>query len=124
MPVGLFIIYGLMASLLWVASNNIAKLDAVADAERINATIGNLQAFVVYIGLVVFAISMAATIFIAIPKARISLKRINEVLDLEPIVTETDKPSLIERKAQGRSGFINVSYSYPGSMCRRSEYQL
>ena len=116
MPVGLFIIYGLMASLLWVASNNIAKLDAVADAERINATIGNLQAFVVYIGLVVFAISMAATIFIAIPKARISLKRINEVLDLEPIVTETDKPSLIEpEKRKGVLEFINVSYSYPGS---------
>ena len=116
LPVGLFIIYGLIAILLWVSTTNIAKMDAVTQADRISSTIGNLQAFIVYIGLVVFAISMAATIFIAIPKARISLKRINEVLNMEPVVVEKENPAFIAPEhRKGVLEFRNVSYSYPGS---------
>lgn len=118
MPVGIIAIYGLMAMLLWFSSTRIEGLDAAIpeQASRINSTIGDMQAFIVYIGLVIYALTMAAAMFVEIPRAQISAKRINEVLNMVPEIVETQTPcDTCDSAQKGVLEFRNVSFAYKGS---------
>lgn len=82
----------MIAILLKMAADQIDALDAVADSVQISNTVGDLQAFMVYMIMIIYAVSMAASLFVMLPKAEISAKRINEVLDLVPMIKETEHP--------------------------------
>lgn len=76
-------------------------------------TIGDIGAFISYLMQILFSVMMATMAVILIPRAAASAERINEVLDVEPAITDPATP-----KAQTEPGsivFRNVNFRYPGA---------
>ncbi|WP_438318891.1 ABC transporter ATP-binding protein [Sporosarcina sp. FA9] len=75
--------------------------------------IGDLMAYIQYVMLIMFSLVMASMMFVMIPRASVSAKRINEVLDMQPaLVDEGTKKADVDK---GTLEFDNVSFSYPGA---------
>jgi len=55
---------------------------------------------------------MLTMVFIMLPRVMVSVKRVNEVLDTKPVITDGDvKESVSETR--GEVEFVNVSFKYP-----------
>ncbi len=76
--------------------------------------IGNLTAFIAYAAQVLLSVMMAVIMFILIPRAMASSKRILEVLDTEPSVLDPKAPAA-ETGASGMIDFRDVEFRYPGA---------
>lgn len=75
--------------------------------------IGDLMAYIQYVMMIMFALVMASMMFMMVPRAAVSAKRINEVLDMKPAFQD-----LGDEKADRERGtleFDNVTFSYPGA---------
>ena len=105
------IVLGILAldALIYIATKNI---DALTDSQKIMNTVGDLQAFVVYMIMIIFSLSMAAAMFVIVPRANISAKRIVQVLNLEPAVQDPEQPKQIDEEKRGEVKFRHVSFSY------------
>ncbi|WP_342504990.1 ABC transporter ATP-binding protein [Sporosarcina sp. FSL K6-2383] len=75
--------------------------------------IGDLMAFIQYVMQIMFALVMAAMMFVMIPRASVSANRINEVLAMQP--TFLDEGTKKADKEPGTLEFDNVTFSYPGA---------
>ncbi|WP_214625961.1 ABC transporter ATP-binding protein [Paenibacillus agaridevorans] len=89
--------------------------------------VGDLMAFIQYAMQIMFSLLMFSMMFVMVPRAAASAARINEVLELEPSVTDIDNVSTTaqavsvgdaKEASPGIGGvveFIKVSFSYPGA---------
>ena len=93
-PVCIVIIIAALDLLIIFAAKNLDKMDVVTQREDLLNAIGNLQAFVIYMIMIVFSVTMAAAMFVIVPRAKISAKRITEVLDLEATIVEPEKKQM------------------------------
>ncbi len=75
--------------------------------------IGDLMAFIQYVMQIMFALVMASMMFVMVPRAAVSAKRINEVLDMEPTFLEEGTKDA--NQEQGTLEFDQVTFSYPGA---------
>lgn len=75
--------------------------------------IGDLMAFIQYVMQIMFALVMASVMFVMIPRAAVSAKRINEVLEMEP--TMVDAGTASADRERGTLVFDRVTFSYPGA---------
>lgn len=75
--------------------------------------IGDLMAFIQYVMLIMFALLMASMMFVMIPRAAVSARRINEVLETEPSIADEGKEKA--DKEQGTLEFDRVTFRYPGA---------
>jgi len=75
--------------------------------------IGDLMAFIQYVMQIMFALVMASMMFVMIPRAAVSAKRINEVLEMEP--SFVDRGTEKANREQGTLEFEHVTFSYPGA---------
>jgi ATP-binding cassette subfamily B protein len=57
---------------------------------------------------------MVSMMYVMVPRAQASAARINEVLEMEPEIVDTDKPSNTD-KQRGFVEFKDVVFSYPGA---------
>ena len=76
--------------------------------------IGNLTAFLTYIMQILMSVMMATIMFVMVPRAAASGERINEVLEVEPEITDPEVPA----QATDSRGFIefdDVEFRYPGA---------
>lgn len=76
--------------------------------------VGDMMAFIQYAMQVMFSFLMVAMMFVMIPRAEASADRINEVLELEPEIVDTENPNLGYRQ-KGFLEFKGVTFSYPGA---------
>jgi len=76
--------------------------------------VGNLVAYVQYITQILMSVMLISMIFIMYPRAAASAERISEVIDMELLVKNTDKP-LTETKTKATVEFKNVSFAYPNA---------
>lgn len=115
MPTMTLIMSGLPLSIYWIG----AYLIRAAEAPDKLLIFSNMVVFSQYAMQVIMAFIMLVMIFIMFPRASVSAKRINEVVDTEPVIVDggvTDgKPQQI-----GEIEFRNVSFKYPGA----AEYVL
>ena len=104
-------VLGILAldALIYIATKNI---DALTDPQKIMNTVGDLQAFVVYMIMIIFSLSMAAAMFVIVPRANISAKRIVQVLDIEPAIRDPEQPQPIDEHKRGEVEFRHVGFSY------------
>ncbi len=77
--------------------------------------IGNLMAFMQYAMQVMMSFMFLAMVFIMVPRAMVSWKRINEVLTTELSIKPAEKPIKPNRNIHGEVEFKNVSFAYPGA---------
>ena len=111
-PICIVLIIIALDLLIMFAAKNIDNLDPITQAAELSSSIGNLQAFVVYMIMIVFSFTMAAAMFVIVPRARISAKRIIEVLDLEPSVKDPENPKEVDESKKGTVEFRNVTFGY------------
>lgn len=111
-PVCIVIIIAALDFLIIFAAKNLDKMDVVTQREDLVNAIGNLQAFVIYMIMIVFSVTMAAAMFVIVPRAKISARRITEVLDIEPSIVEPEAPKAIDESKKGEVEFRNVTFRY------------
>lgn len=76
---------------------------------------GNLLALMQYVMQTIMAFLMISMIFIMVPRATVSGKRVNEVLATEPTISDPDQPKHLPKKIKGLVEFHNVEFGYRGS---------
>ena len=86
------------------------QINRLTDPVEIQNTIGDLQAFIIYLVFVVIALSSAAAMFIMLPRAKVSANRINDVLEMKPEMEILPKEENDSEK--GVIEFRNVSFRY------------
>lgn len=113
-PLAMFLMYSMIIALIWLGSRQVNAMDVTTQAEEIAGTIGNLQAFMMYLIMIVFAVGLAASMFVMVPRAAISARRICAILDMEPMIEEAQNPT-VSCSSQGKVEFKNVSFGYSGA---------
>lgn len=76
-----------------------------------NLQIGDMMAFLQYAMHIMISFVMLSMIFIVLPRASVSAKRIEEVLNCKVTICDGEKPEVLER-ASGRVEFKNVYFRY------------
>ncbi len=76
--------------------------------------IGDLTAFLTYIVQILLAVLMATIMFVMVPRAAVSAKRIQEVLETQPTIVDPEQPAAA-RAEVGLVEFRDVEFRYPGA---------
>lgn len=111
-PVCIVLVICALDCLIMVAAKNLDALHYIDDAAKLMTAIGDLQAFVIYMIMIVSAVTMAAAMFVIVPRAKISANRIIEVLDLEPVISDPDTAENIREDMKGTVEFRDVCFGY------------
>jgi len=72
--------------------------------------VGSLMAYIQYASLILFSFVMMSMLFVMIPRAAASAKRINEVLDTDFTIKEASKFKYTDENTKGEIEFKNVSF--------------
>ena len=101
-PVMMVAVYACIISILWFGS----KLIFVGDMQ-----LGDLMSFITYVQQILMSLMMISMIFVMSVMARASMKRVYEVLDENPTITDdtADDSFIVEN---GNIEFKNVSFKY------------
>ncbi len=75
--------------------------------------IGDIMAFMQYAMQVIMSFLMISVIFIIVPRASVSIKRISEVLNTKLSILDPKNPKKPKGKAKGLVEFKNVTFKYP-----------
>lgn len=111
-PLCIVIIIIALDLLILIAARSYDRLDYILDAVKLSTAIGDLQAFVIYMIMIVSSVTMAAAMFVIVPRARISANRIIEILDIVPVITEPENAEKADEGKKGTVEFRNVSFGY------------
>ncbi|WP_307891671.1 ABC transporter ATP-binding protein [Bacillus swezeyi] len=76
--------------------------------------VGNLMAFLQYASMILIALIMLAMTFVMIPRAQASASRINELLMIDPQITDPKQPAE-ENGLHGYIEFKDVTFRYAGA---------
>ena len=98
--------------LVFLSAKNLDTLDPLTQRTELISAIGDLQAFITYMLMIIFAVTMAAAMFVIVPRARISALRILEVLDTKASITDPEKPQTADESKKGTVEFRNVTFAY------------
>jgi len=77
--------------------------------------IGNVVALMQYVSQAIFSFLMLSIIFIMVPRAAVSARRIGEILEVVPKINDPKTPERLPEIVQGVVEFKDVSFSYEGS---------
>ena len=91
-------------AIVWIGSHMIS-------AETLE--IGNMLAFLQYAMQVIISFLMISVVFIMVPRAAVSVKRVGEILDTEPTINDPEKPKSLTKNGNGKIEFRDVTFTYP-----------
>ena len=77
--------------------------------------VGNMMAFIQYTMQIVMSFLMISMVSIILPRASVSANRINEVLETDDFIKESNKPKQLNPDKKGLVEFKNVGFKYPDS---------
>ena len=107
MPLMMLIMNGITLAIVWFGTRGVDYGDLM---------VGDMMAFITYTMLIVMSFLMLTMISIALPRAMVSAKRIEEILSTETTIHDPEKPQ--DEKITDPEGSIRfeaVSFSYPGA---------
>ena len=104
MPGLMFVMNTVMLLIIWVGGHNI-------DAGIMQ--VGDMMAFIQYTMQIIMSFLMISMISIMLPRASVSAKRINEVLETKPRIKDIKNPKKFDNTKKGLVEFKNVSFRYP-----------
>lgn len=105
-PMMMLVMNGITLLIVWVGADQI---------ENSGMQVGDMMAFMQYAMQIIMSFLMLSMMFIMVPRASVSLKRIAEVLQVEPIIVEPKKPKKFPSDSIGVVSFEKVSFKYPGA---------
>ena len=104
MPSLMFIMNGIMLLIIWVGGQSV---------EEGIIQVGDMMAFIQYTMQIIMSFLMISMISIMLPRAGVSAKRINEVLETNPKIVDPSEPQSFDETKKGLVEFKNVSFRYP-----------
>ncbi|SFU65674.1 ATP-binding cassette, subfamily B [Clostridium sp. DSM 8431] len=104
MPTMMLIMNGITVLIVW---NGGKAVDAGS------MQVGDMMAFIQYAMQIIMAFLMLSMISILLPRAAVSAGRVNEVLDTDVVIKDTDSPKKFIDAKKGYVEFKNVSFKYP-----------
>ncbi|XJS09815.1 ABC transporter ATP-binding protein [Aerococcaceae bacterium WGS1372] len=104
-PVLLLIANGISVLIVWVGSQRIG--DGLMQ-------VGEMMAFITYTMQVIFSFFMLTMMSIMIPRAIVSIGRIEEIINTPLSITDKEKPTVIENP-KGLVEFDHVDFHYDGA---------
>ena len=104
MPALMFIMNSIMLLIIWVGGHKV---------EEGILQVGDMIAFIQYTMHIVISFLFISMIAIFLPRAQVSAKRINEVLDKEPSIKDKEKTKEFDENKKGYVEFRDVSFRYP-----------
>jgi len=110
MPVMGSIMSGLSLAIYWIGAY---LINAAQVTDRLTI-FSNMVVFSSYAVFVIMSFMMLVMIFMILPRASVSAKRINEVLETEPTILDGVKTEGAQ-DVRGEVVFKNVSFKYPGA---------
>ncbi len=110
MPMMMLLMSGLTLSIYWIGAY---LINAAGMMERVTL-FSNMVVFTSYAMQVIMAFMMMVMMFIMLPRAAVSAKRINEVLSTKPTIIDGTGTRGAADLA-GEVEFRNVSFKYPGA---------
>lgn len=115
MPMMNIVMSGLTLAIYWIGAN---LIDAAQAMDKLTI-FSNMVVFSAYAMQVIMSFMMLAMMFILLPRAAVSARRINEVLDTEPAIVNGRQTEGLPGET-GTVEFSHVSFQYPGA----AEYVL
>ncbi len=106
MPLMMLIMNGLSIAIIWAGSHQ------VRDQQM---QVGDMMAYLQYSMQIVMAFLMMSMMFIMIPRAAISAKRVKEVLNTELSINDSPTPVTFSQEFNGEIQFENVCFRYPNA---------
>ena len=92
--------------IIWWGSHLIAQM---------SMQVGNLIAFMTYSTQILISFMMLSMIFVFVPRASASAKRVNEVLDQPEVIADPVKPVDVKTNVPASFAFENVDFRYSGA---------
>ena len=95
-----------MLGIVWIGSHMVVdnKLE-----------IGNMMAFIQYAMQVISSFLMLIMTMVMLPRAQVSINRVNEILATNNSIKEPEHPESIDEKQRGVVEFRHVTFTYPGA---------
>ena len=104
MPLLMFVMNSIMVLIVWVGGHNVYQG---------TMQVGDMMAFIQYTMQIVMAFLMISIISIMLPRAAVSARRINEVIDKEPSIKDKKELKKFDPNKKGLVEFKDVSFRYP-----------
>ncbi len=104
MPLLMFVMNSIMVLIIWVGGHNV---------DQGIMQVGDMMAFIQYTMQIVMASLMISMISIMLPRASVSARRINEVLETEPSIKDKSETKKFDQSKKGLVEFKDVSFRYP-----------
>ncbi len=104
MPLLMLIMNSIMILIVWVGGHNV---------DQGVMQVGDMMAFIQYTMQIVMAFLMISMISIMLPRAAVSARRINEVIETEPAIKDIPDVKKLDKSKKGLVEFKNVSFHYP-----------
>ncbi|NLV57526.1 MAG: ABC transporter ATP-binding protein [Clostridiales bacterium] len=106
MPLMMLIMNGISILILWEGAHSI---------QDGTMQVGSMMAFIQYTIQIIMAFLMLSMMSVMLPRASVSAKRIQEVLDAEIMIRDTTSPVEFNPILQGVVEFRDVNFRYPGA---------
>ena len=104
MPLLMFIMNTITIMIVWFGGHNV---------DQGIMQVGDMMAFIQYTMQIVMAFLMISMISIMLPRAAVSARRINEVIETEPSIKDRKEVKSFDENKKGLVEFKNVSFRYP-----------
>lgn len=107
-----------MMPVMMLIMNGLTVLIVYSGAHAIDAgnlQVGDMMAFIQYAMQIIMAFLMISMVSVMMPRASVSAKRINEVIETKPQIHSPLEPEKPDAKKIGEVVFDHVSFSYPGA---------
>lgn len=104
MPALMFIMNGITLLIIWSGAKGV---------DQGTMQVGDMMAFIQYTMQIVMAFLMISMISIMLPRASVSAKRINEVLETKESIKDAKETKELNKDKKGYVEFKSVSFRYP-----------
>ncbi|MBQ9011221.1 MAG: ABC transporter ATP-binding protein [Bacilli bacterium] len=104
MPIMMLIMNIIMVTIIWVGAKHI---------DLGNMQVGDMMAFMQYTMEIVMSFLMISMISIVLPRALVSVNRINEIVETKLLITNPKTAKDFDKEKKGIVEFRDVSFRYP-----------
>lgn len=106
MPAIMFIMNGTSLLIIWIGAREIASSTML---------VGDMMAFMQYAMQIILAFLMLSMMFIMLPRALVSIQRVKEILEVEPIIKDSESSKAFNEEVLGEIEFRNVFFRHSGA---------
>lgn len=106
LPLVLLLMNGFMVALVWTGARRI---------DTGTMRLGAMSAFLSYLSLILMSVVMVAFVFLSVPRAKVSARRIQEVLTTQTSVAPPPEPLRSMTAASGHVTIRGAEFRYPGA---------